>query len=179
MANNSATSKSRYFAIVSYIPDTGNIIQIIQSKSKSIRSYAVIKHDKDGGELHHHIVIRTHSTWTPTQITKWFSGHKDENGKDINNFVQTVIDRTAIIQYLTHENETDKYHYEQSEIIDCGISDILPSGESNDDAFEIIEMLERGTSIREMCRLYGREFIYHYANYMLVIEKIRDEECKQ
>ena len=173
------SNKTRYFAIVTYIEDTNTITEIIQGKSKSIRAYAIIKHDKDSGELHHHIVIRTHCTWTTPQITKWFKGQKDKDGKDINTFLEMVHDRTAIIQYLTHENDEDKYHYEQSEIIDSGIEDILPSGETKDDAYEIIEMMEKGTSTREMCRMYGRDFIYHYGNYKYVLEAIESEENKK
>lgn len=85
-------------------------------------------------------------------------------------------DRTGIIDYLTHENEPDKHHYDKNDIIDGGLNDILPAGESSDDTYEIIEKLLEGYSIRELIRLYGRDFLYHLPAYMTAVDLIRDEE---
>ena len=164
--------RSRFFSAVTYITDTAELIDILQRKANSIRAYAVMLHDKDEVDPHHHMVIRTHSTWTCTQISKWFADNKNAQ----NTLVQTVKDRSAIIAYLTHENEENKFHYDKSDIIDGGIDDILPAGETSDDSFEIIEKLLAGTSVREMVRLYGREFVYHYGNYSTIANVIREEE---
>ncbi len=165
--------KSRFFACVSYIPDTETILTVLQSKQKSIRAYAVIKHDKDNADTHHHMVIRTHSNWTCPQVAKWF---KTDN-TDQNTFAQPVIDRNGIIEYLTHENEDDtKAKYDKSDIIDGGLDDLLPQEDSADNSYEIITALLNGTSIREMVRLYGRDFVYHYGSYRLLAEDVRNEE---
>lgn len=166
------TPRGRFFAAVSYIADTAELCDILQRKTNSIRAYALILHDKDEADLHHHMVIRTHSTWTCPQIAKWFADNKDGQ----NTLVQLVKDRSAIIDYLTHENDDDKHRYDKSDIIDGGIDDILPAGETSDDSFEIIEKLLAGTSVREMVRLYGREFVYHYGNYATIANAIREEE---
>lgn len=171
-------SKTRYFSLITYATIEENITDL-QKKGTSLNGYALIRHDKDEKEPHNHIVIRTIGTWTPKQIQRWFQGHSDTEGRETNVLVEAVHDRTAIVEYLTHENDPDKHHYEKSEIIDGGIDKLLPAGETKDDAFEILETLERGTSIREMCRLYGREFIYHYSNYCQILDAMRKEEGKR
>ncbi len=163
--------KSRFFACVSYIPNTDELIEILQTKGKSIRSFALIKHDKEEGELHHHIVIRTHTNWKCLQVAKWF---KSPTGQ--NTFVQPVRDRQGILDYLTHENAPEKYQYDKSDIIDGGLDDLLPACESSDESYEIVEMLIKKTSIRELVRLYGKDFIYHYGSYVAVANAIKEEE---
>ena len=165
------SGKARFFALVTYRTDTEGLLKTLQSKGNSLRAYALIKHDKDEAQPHHHIVIRTHSTWTCPQISKWFA---DESGQ--NTFAQLVRDRTGIVDYLTHENEPDKYHYDQGDIIDGGLSEILPAGEASDDSFEIIEKMLAGYSIRELVRLYGRDFLYHFTCYEAVCNAIRNQE---
>ena len=101
----------------------------MQSKQSSIRAYAVIKHDKDKTDLHHHMVIRTHSNWTCQQVAKWFK----PNGEEQNTFAQPVIDRNGILEYLTHENEDEtKAKYDKSDIIDGGLDDLLPQEDCAD-----------------------------------------------
>lgn len=168
-----APKKTRFFACVSYIPDTEKIIDVLQKKQNAIRAYAVIKHDKDTTDPHHHLVIRTHSTWSCPQVAKWFK----TEGIEQNTFTQPVIDRNGIIEYLTHENEDDtKAKYDKSDIIDGGLDDLLPQEDSADNSYEIITALINGTSIREMVRLYGRDFVYHYGSYRLIAEDVKNEE---
>ncbi len=169
-----ANGKSRYFALVSYL-SVEQLASLFQQKSTSIRAWVAIDHDKDNKEPHRHAVIRTHSTWTAAQVQAWFKGYFVE-GKEVNTFVEVVHDRSAICDYLTHENNPDKYRYDRGDIIDHGLDDILPSGESSDDTFEIVEKMLAGVSTREMVRLYGRDFLYHYGSYALVVERIRQEE---
>ena len=135
----SDTAKGRYFALVSYRTDTDGLVKSIEKKRNSIRAYALIKHDQDEADPHHHMVLRTHSTWSCPQVAKWFA---DDSGQ--NTFAQLVRDRTGIIDYLTHENEPDKHHYDKGDIIDGGLDDILPAGESSDDTYEIVEKLLEG-----------------------------------
>lgn len=167
------SSKSRKFALVSYIEDTEVICDIIQKHTNSIRSYAFIKHDKDPTDVHHHLVIRTHSNWTCVAIAKWFNKAVPQ----VNTFAQFVIDDSGIIDYLTHKNEKDKEHYDEGEITDGGLTDLLPVEDSKDDSFEIIESILSCTPTRELCRLYGREFMYHYNTFRAVAAQILAEEC--
>lgn len=166
--------KARFFSLVSYLT-VEQVVEIMQSKGTSVRAWALIDHNKDTKEPHRHLVMRTNSSWKPTQVLKWFKG-SDEWGDACNTFIEVVHDRTAICEYLTHENDSDKYHYDQSEIIDHGLCDLLPSSECADDTFEIVEKMVQGVSVRELVRLYGRDFVYHYGNYVAVVNAIREEE---
>lgn len=172
-----AEKRSRYFGVVTYIVDTDKIVRKLIGKSNSIRAYALICHDKDKADIHHHIVIRTHSAWTCPAVAKWF---KDtETGQ--NTFVQFVHDPSAILEYLTHEGEENagKYHYSKDAIIDCGLADLLPAEDEADGSYSIIEDMLKGYSTREMCKRYGREFIYRYSSFRAVAEAIQQEESKR
>lgn len=166
--------KARFFAIVSYL-SADKIAEIMQRKGTSVRAWALIDHDRDEKEPHRHLVIRTNTSWTASQIQKWFMGVL-EFGVAPNTFVEVVHDRTAICEYLTHENEDGKFKYEQSDIVDHGLCDILPSADCADDTFEIVEKMVQGVSVRELVRLYGRDFVYHYGNYVAVVQAIKEEE---
>ena len=169
--------KARFFSGISYLP-VDVLASIFLNKSTSIRSWVAIEHNKDDTTPHLHFVLRTTSSWTTFQIIKWFQGYTDSEGKEINTFVEIVHDRQAIIEYLTHENEIGKYHYSKADIIDHGLQDILPRDDSRDDSLEIIEDMLNGVPAREMCRRYGRDFIYHYASYATVTRVIQQEESE-
>lgn len=188
-----AEKRSRYFSLVTYITDTNRVLEMLGNKRTSIRAYALIKlsrmrtsiaresmympsltYDKDSTDPHHHIVIRTHSAWTCPAVCKWF---KDtETGQ--NTFAEFIHDREAVLDYLTHENERSegKHIYNKADIIDGGMADLLPREDTADDGMNIVEDILAGYSTREMCKRYGREFIYRFAAYKAVAEQIREEE---
>ena len=173
MAKLKTVKHARFFALVTYRTNTDDLVKTICNHSNSIRAYALIKHDKDKTDVHHHIVLRTYNTWTCLSVSKWFF---DDTGQ--NTFCQIVRDRQGIIDYLIHENDTDdeKAHYDKSDIVDGGLNDLLPAECASDDSYEIVQKLLDGVPIRELVKLYGKDFIYHYSSYVAVVEHIRDQE---
>ncbi len=169
-----AEKRSRFFSLVTYIADTGRVLEMLGNKRTSIRAYALIKHDKDSTDPHHHIVIRTHSAWTCPAVCKWFK----DTVTGQNTFAEFIHDREAVLDYLTHENERSegKHIYNKADIIDGGMADLLPREDTADDGMNIVEDILSGYSTREMCKRYGREFIYRFAAYKAVAEQIREEE---
>lgn len=168
-----AEKRGRKFAVVTYIQDTDKLLSRLLEKSNSIRSYAVIKHDKDETDIHHHVVLRTHSAWSCVRVAKWFDGV--EEGQ--HTFAQFVHDDQGIIDYLTHKNcAGEKYVYDDSNIIDEGLSDLIPAEDSRDDTLSIIDDMLSGMSMRELVRRYGRDFVYHVTAYQYVVNIIRSEE---
>lgn len=163
-----ATSKGRFFGLVTYLSDPQKVIKMIETKRTSIRSYALIVHDKDQADPHIHIVIRTHNPWTCKQVCNWFVDTETNQ----NAFAEFVHDRLGIIDYLTHENDPDKHHYDKSEIIDGGIDDLLPKGNTDDLTCEILELLLQGTAIRELVKMYGKDFLYHIRDYTTAVKMI-------
>lgn len=165
--------ESRYFCLVTYI-QKDELIQLIQNHESSIRSYAFCVHDKDEGEqIHTHIVLRTFRTWSPMQLCKWFKKNKD----DQNTFCEIMHDRNKACDYLTHINEPDKHHYDESEIYDCGLDDIRDCPETVDNSMEVIESMLSEVSTRTLVARYGREFVYRYSAFVDVCKAITHEEC--
>lgn len=172
---------SRYFSGISYLPSE-IVNRVLVDKTKSIRSFAFILHDKDlddDGNLkiaHVHFVIRTYSSWSCEQISKWFKGFNDEEGKPINTLVQIAHDVGSCLEYLTHDGIDGKYHYQRDEIHSFNVSDLQVKRDSKDDSLEICEAIIRGVSTRELVKRYGRDFIYHRKAYQEVCFDISIEE---
>lgn len=162
----------RLFALVTYITNEDEIQKTLVKHGNSIRAFGYIFHDKDENDPHFHVVIRTHSNWTPKQIAVWFN---DFNEKKQNTLAQPVWSRQGIVSYLTHDDEPDKHHYSQSDIKWYNEGDIRQK-EGKDDSQEIVEDILRGVKTREMVKRYGRDYIYHIQAYHFVAEKIQNEE---
>ena len=76
-------TKKKYKQKATYATEK-QIQRIVCDHAKSIRALCYIHHDQDESEPHYHILMRTHSNWTTTQITKWFADLKDkEKNKSI------------------------------------------------------------------------------------------------
>lgn len=157
---------SRFFSVVTYNPDTAELAKILESKSSSIRSWAMIKHDKDKTDVHHHIVVRTFINRAPLDVAKWFQGEQ-------NAFAQIVFDRKGIIDYLTHQNETDeKAKYTPADIIDHGLDDLIPKGEKDDDCAQILEKMLANVSLVDIVKVHGKDFVYHYNHFARLANRI-------
>lgn len=145
----------------------------------NVRYFAFILHDKDKNEdgtlkdKHIHLALVLNSARTLAQLAPRFT---DINSNAGNCFGQPTRSNAAIIDYFIHKNEPDKYQYP----IDCICSNNLQyfqnDDSTDDNTFLIIEDLLNGKSLREMVKLYGRDFLYHYQQYKLLVEDIRKQE---
>ncbi len=171
--------KTRFFSLMTYA-DEKQLQKVMMKHIKSIRAYCYILHDKDENEPHHHVVLRTHSTWSSFQLRKWFSGLTDKEKKPINTFCEPANDLVALKEYLTHSDDESrtkgKYQYSASDIRDYGIWDLIPKNDSYDSSYEIINKILVGTSYRELVRQYGRSFLYHWDKFADMAAEIRQEE---
>ena len=170
---------SRFFSLTTYATEK-QIHKVIGTHVKSVRAMCYIFHDKDEAEPHHHILMRTHSAWTPKQIANWFADLKDKDKQPINTFCETAHDMEALKKYILHADpesiEEGKYQYPKEAIKDFGMSDLAEKTNAYDNTYEIINRLLMGANPRELVRYYGRDFLYHYNCYYEVVEKIRDYE---
>ena len=142
---------SRLFAVVTYISDPAQIISIICAKSKQIRSFAYILHDRDEADPHHHLVIRTHNSRTCKEICNWF---KD----DINNqntFAAFVESPEGILSYLTHANDPEQTQYDDSEVTDGGIADILTIANAKDATAGFLGVTEQAKQNAARLKSFG------------------------
>lgn len=93
------TDKFKYFTIVLY-PDDDNYLNILEHITSNYK-YKYILHDKDEVKPHYHVVFEVPSPRTLDSIKKELNVSYIEN-------VRTI---KKMIEYLTHENAQDKFHY--------------------------------------------------------------------
>lgn len=174
-----AYKQTRFFSGVTYATEK-QLKNVLQEHISSLRAFCYIVHDKDEAEPHTHFIIRTHSTWYPKQIERWFSKLKDKKKQPINTFCEPANDLQALEIYLTHSDEESiakgKHQYDKSEIKDFGLRDIVPKGNSYDSSYEVINDILSGVSFRKLIIKYGRDFVYHWQQYCDLAQEIRNQE---
>ena len=177
--SSSTGKRSRFFSLTTYATDK-QIQKTIVDHISSIRALCYIYHDKDEAEPHHHILMRTHSNWTCSQITKWFADLKDKEKKPVNTFCETANDMEALKQYIIHADaesrEAGKHLYSMDDIKDFGLYDLAERKDSYDNTYEILNKVLAGANPRDLVRFYGRDFLYHLSAYYDCAEKVRDYE---
>lgn len=85
--------------------DNDRIIKIVEKYPK----YAYIKHDQDDAEEHYHYYVEFPNPRSLTSVA-------NELGVPPN-MLEAVYSKKGILEYLTHENQPDKHHYDKSEIV--------------------------------------------------------------
>lgn len=163
---NMYAQRIRAFALITYVNEERIKEEL---KKHDIVAWAYIKHDKDETEEHYHVIIQTQEGHTTNSVRKWF---KDEQ----NTLAQPLKDVQGIKDYLTHQNEPNKHHYEIDEVQKSkGAWDIFKvETQSNEE--EIINSLIKGEEIRNLVKRYGKEFIYHYNQYKEIAYAIKYQE---
>lgn len=171
--------RSRYFCVVSYASEK-QLRKVMREHVSSIRAFCYIYHDDDEAEPHHHILMRLHSAWTPTQITKWFAHLVDDEKKSINTFAEVCHDMDAQKMYILHEDaesiEEGKHRYSRDQLKEYGYNDLSERKDCYDNSYEILSKLLEGASMRDLVRHYGRDFLYHYNQYTEVADIVRSQD---
>lgn len=166
--------KDRWFSIVTYT-DISVLKKVLESNGSKIRAYAYIEHDKDVVDYHIHLMLYTYDPYTYKGIRNWFRAAQNPEDER-NTFVQTIIDRKKLFEYLTHKNEdNEKFKYDVSKIVSCNVEKLLEE-ESKDESYDCLQDFMSGISYRELARRYGRDFIYHFQNYKMLCLEIAKQE---
>lgn len=171
--------KSRFFSLTTYATDK-QIQKVVGDHISSLRALCYILHDKDESEPHHHILMRTHSTWTAQQVGKWFADLKDKEKKPVNTFCETANDMEALKMYIIHADresiENGKHQYSMDDIKDFGFCDLSEKKDSYDSSYEILLKVLAGANPRDLVRYYGRDYLYHLNAYHECAERIQNIE---
>lgn len=174
-----AVKAGRTLSVTTYC-SAEQIDSVLGSHFSSVRGYCYIYHDKDESEPHRHVIIRTYHPWTSNQICKWFELQKDDKGMYINTMCEVANDIEAIMLYILHHDkasiEAGKHWYEQNEIVDRGLYLFQDKKESVDNTYEILQLLDKGVSLRWLLRVYGRDLLYHYNQYKELLADVREQE---
>ena len=126
------------------------------------------------------MIVRTYSTWSETQILKWFDWVKLKRNQ--NTFVEILDNSIGMNEYLTHGDMPSivagKESYSRDEIKDFGLWDIVDKKDSYDETFEIVQSLMAGMSERDLIRRYGKNYLYHRNAYHEAADTIYYEQSR-
>ena len=170
----------RSWSLVSYL-HTAEEIEVRLQSIPILSAYAYILHDMDineNGEIktpHFHIAIILKQPTTLNRICSYFKG-EETDGTPINCLGKPTISNSAIYDYLTHKNEPEKHQYSETAIISSNKQKFQEIETQADNTFDILEDLLNGKQLREMVRLYGRDFLIHYNQYKMLAFDIKEEE---
>lgn len=171
--------RSRYFCVVTYASEK-QLRKVMREHVNSIRAFCYIYHDVDEAEPHYHILMRLHSAWTSTQITKWFAHLVDDEKKPINTFAEVCHDMEVQKMYILHEDaksiEEGKHRYNRDQLKEYGYNDLSERKDCYDNSYEILCKVLEGATMRELVRHYGRDFLYHYNQYTEVANMVRTQD---
>lgn len=141
-----------------------------------IKNYVFILHKAEGEQKkdHIHLLIRLKNTYATKTVIKWFS-------TDVDNAKDEVIDQPRqFVKYMLHQTEKSiedgKIKYDESELKSDNLDYWLKADQ--DTMKLIIEDLLDGLTTWDMVNKYGRDFIIHYKNIMMVVKEIRMEGGK-
>lgn len=159
--------KSRNWFIVTY-----NKPEDFNNLLNECKEWAYILHDRDiGKEPHYHILAIFENA-------RYFSGVKKLVEGSQNTFLEPV--KTSVercYNYLTHEEETDKELYIETEIYRSDCFNVGGECKSKgDEALQMIDDILNGLSLRELARRYGRDFMKNSSSYLRYASLVAKQE---
>ena len=183
-----SSGRSRRFSCITYLNETQLQICLMQHLNQ-IRAYAYAYHDKDTREdgtlkePHIHLVFGTYNQCTVSAVRRWFSGYIDSKGMEITTTAQVCTDIYSMYDYLTHSTkearEQGKYQYDKSIIQSNDKEGFFRASEESefDSILLASEKLLNGAKVRDVGRIFGRDFILHYGairQYLNDVKRCKD-----
>lgn len=161
-----ATERHYTHSIVSYAS-----LDEIRRILDQAKAWAYICHDKDKNEngeqraTHYHII----ATFTQEKSFKWVCNQVVSTQNTFSEAIKGEIG--DVIDYFTHKGFTDKYQYDESDIVysdktywERRIGNCETSQEDKNNAF-MDDLLSCDFSVEAMGRKYGRDFIKNFRSY--------------
>jgi hypothetical protein len=94
--------------------DRDELTQTLQLK-RSIKRWALCLHDKDGDmKPHYHVLMDFGRSFDTTRIPAWFPNHP---GIEESRLLEPIKSWTAMVQYLIHKNDPNKYQYPATAVV--------------------------------------------------------------
>lgn len=153
--------KFKYFTIVLY-PDDVRCSELLEHITSNYK-YKYILHDKDDNKPHYHVVWEVPS---PRSL--------DSLKKELNvDYLENVRTIKKMIEYLTHENSQDKFHYSIENCIgdlelltysDRELSDILVIMNYIDSCKEYLTLSQLNKFVLEK----GLWSSYRHSSYIMI-----------
>lgn len=170
--------RRRNFALISYVSES-ELKDTLNSHSDDIKHFAYIKHDKDIEDNkpvtpHWHIILHFFNPHLMSAVKSWFRQFSTQN-----TLVQEVKDLGALVEYLTHEDNPEKYHYPKDDIKTDDRDWLFSCDDDTSSSYEILNSILLGLSYRELAKKYGREFIINHEKYINLAGRIELQESNK
>ena len=135
--------------------------------------YAYILHDKDlCKNNHYHILLYFKREISWKQLNDFIDCYVASNQ---NTFKKPIKNKKGAFDYLTHKNNTDKYQYNESDIISNKISHFSMIKEEKN-IIELIDDIINGLSYRELIKKWGRDFVINEEKYRNCAYRLKNLE---
>lgn len=177
--------QARNFSCVTYLSPE-QFHEVLSRKDSQVKHFAYILHDKDVNadgtpkEPHYHLLVCLYNNVNESTFRNWWKGFFDPDGKPINTLVEITRSVPVTYRYLVHADDPDKFQYPESDVVATDHSWFNDEVKSDCDVvWEWVEMVLNGTPLRDVARIGGRDFIYHYNAVRVLVNDIRDEESRQ
>lgn len=177
MAN---VERARNYSLVTYHSEE-TVKAVIRANINRIRHWAYCIHDKDvkedgtPQEVHIQIMLNLNYASTLLAVRRMFPGEVD--GQKFNTLGQVVRDLDSCFEYLSHENQENKFHYPHDSV-QCDNRAYWEKQISDDDnnkALLIISDILDGERLWVMLQRYGRDFVIHREQYYDFARLVREE----
>lgn len=130
----------RYITVTDNNED--NFDKIIKVAQSSYKYYWYVFHDKDVDEngtlkkKHLHLVVYDNSPATIQKAIKNFEG------ATLPNLVEACRNGRAMLRYLVHKDDSDKYQYDSSSVVTNNLNQFLSAIEDSDSVCSLFEDYE-------------------------------------
>lgn len=153
--------QAKLFGVTCYgIEEKEEQVKVFLKKAKWA---AYIKHDKDDKETHWHIVIEYETRRHAENIKNGIQEITKQNC-----FLEKGRSKKALVEYLTHKNDPEKFQYEEGEIIWINKNKYETNVE-----MEIVQAIVEGKEEWELLREFGREYIRNRRAYRESAEVVK------
>lgn len=168
------------FSVVTYLEES--VFLPFLQNMPNLKHYAYAFHDRDideNGKLkesHTHILLLFSNNRTISSVCKAFP-------RGQNTFAQPLFDKCKAFEYLTHENDEDKYHYPKSIIkSDCFNYFVdLCNGKEKSDVDEktiaILKDIIANVPPFLLLERWGRDVVMNYKKYKEFAELCKSYNC--
>lgn len=177
---------SRYHSVITYAS-----IDELRPVLMSVKHYCYIEHNKDNNEPHKHLLLAYVHDKSANALLKELKGLSLQNS-----FVEPIKKGSAMLEYLTHTNQPNKYQYSETDIVydskeywlDIFVDEhekMLALAEEKKQQEEakalserefIDDLIESRLSHKEMAYKYGRDYIRNCRSYLEFKRLVEAEE---
>lgn len=177
----------RNFFIRTYLNEQ-TLEMVLARNVNTIARSCYCVHDKDikeDGSLatkHIHLCLRFTYQRSINAVLSLFPKNNIGDTLPQATYVEFMVSEDRAIRYLLHLDDTDKYQYDRSCLVNSGyrvdtyLDNVLRGIVRTDTSVYALQDLLNGDTWENVAKRYGREFIYHISSYKLLLSLIDSQD---